>query len=272
MTDETMTTATTEAPETQARTGPVTLSEVREIAPDPFQTSAGKVRAALGRGSQATIQKHLEQLRAERRREQAITEADTPPAPDDVLISLWSTAWTAAAAQVRTRLEAVTAERDGYKAEAQALAVDVAETAEALDAAEALAVKQARDREQEQQAAAAVLAAVEQQAAAALEQAQAEAQAKAQAAAEELEQAKTQAADQARADAGRIRELEHAAQIAEREREIEKQALRAEYRAEVDRLTNQLGEVKALLWQREPATTAWPATPPKNKTKTEVLD
>jgi hypothetical protein len=213
VTDET--TLTPDPTQEQPRPGPVTLAEVREAAPDPFAASAGKVRAALGRGSQATIQKHLEQLRAERRREQAITEADTPPPPDDVLASLWSTAWTAAAAQVRTRLEYLSSERDAYRAEAEALAVDVAETAEALDAAEDAALLLAQEREQEQQAANAALT---------LAQEQAETQA--QAAAKALEQRQQAAQVKADADAATIKELQHQADIAARDREIERQTLR----------------------------------------------
>jgi hypothetical protein len=206
MTDET-------SPPDQTRR-PVTMAEVREVAPDPFAASAGKVRAALGRGSQATIQRYLETLRAERRREQAITEADTPEPPSGVLENLWANAFTAAAAQVRTRLEAVTAERDHYRSSAEALAADVTETAEALDQAEAQAVEQAAEREREQQAANA-----------ALTQAQEQGEAKDKALADHLAQVQADAEAKALADADRIRELEHAAQLAERDREIEKQTL-----------------------------------------------
>jgi hypothetical protein len=237
-----MTDETTPNPDTtpeQPRPGPVTLAEVREIAPDPFAASAGKVRAALGRGSQATIQKHLEQLRAERRREQAIAEADTPPAPEDVLAGIWSAAWTAAAAQVRTRLEQLSTERDSYRATAEALAVDATETAEALDIARAEAEALALEREQERQAAAA-----------ALEQVQAQAVAQAQAQAEQIDLANAEAEKQALKQADIIKDLQHAAQIAERDRALERQTLQAEYRAEIDRLTAQLAETKALLWQQ----------------------
>ena len=48
-------------------TGPVTLDDVRAAIgdTDPSTTNASKLRAALGRGSQSTIQKHLDFIRAE---------------------------------------------------------------------------------------------------------------------------------------------------------------------------------------------------------------
>ena len=225
MIDET-TNPTDPTPE-QPRPGPVTLAEVREAAPDPFAASAGKVRAALGRGSQATIQRHLEQLRAERRREQAITDTDTPEPPSGVLENLWANAWAAAAAQVRTRLEYLSSERDGYRAEAEALAADAAETAEALDAAEALAAAVAQEREREQLAAAAALTQVQEQA-----------EAKEKEAAEQLQQEQKAAQAKADADAATIREMQHAAALAERDSEIERKTLKGLNTELQDKLRN----------------------------------
>lgn len=108
-----------------ATTGPVTFDDVvRAIGDDdPSGTNASKLRAIIGRGSFATIQKHLEAIRAQRARALQPAELKTPEAPPE-LLSMWGAAVAVAVAQVRTRLDQVVQERDSL---AQSLAVAYAD-------------------------------------------------------------------------------------------------------------------------------------------------
>ncbi len=218
----------------ETQVGPVTLAEVRAVVENPFETNANKVRDALGRGSNATIQKHLQTLRKELQKEKEVLESDAPEAPESVISNLWITAWNAATAQVRGRIEGVTAERDAYRETAEAATADAKALADALDETRAEKENQIREREMEQQAAADALA-----------QAQTQAETKIQAILEQLVQAQAGAEQQAQADAAKIKELQHAAQLVERDREIERRTLQTE----IDRLTGQLSQVQALLWK-----------------------
>jgi len=112
--------------ETQ-NTGPITLDDVRAAIgdTDPSTTNASKLRAAVGRGSFATIQKHLDAIRAERAPAPAVAPGTAPAAPQEAVQVLWSAAYCAAQANVLGRLEAVTAERDAARTLAATQAQDV---------------------------------------------------------------------------------------------------------------------------------------------------
>ena len=108
-------------------TGPITLADVRSAlaGTDPSSTNAGKVREKLGRGSFATIQKHLQALRDELAPVVPVAPGATPAAPADAVAAIWGAAWAQAQVLTLGRLEIVTAERDAAVALASAQAQDV---------------------------------------------------------------------------------------------------------------------------------------------------
>lgn len=124
-----MTTATTP-------TGPVTLDDVRAALADtdPTATNASALRAALGgRGSYATIQRHLDSIRAERLAAAApVATTDTPAMPPE-LASLWGAAYAHAVVTVRTRLDQVVQERDALAAQVQTARRDLDAAATELE-------------------------------------------------------------------------------------------------------------------------------------------
>lgn len=123
---------------TPAATGPVTLEDVRLALgeTDPHSTNAGKLRAAIGRGSMGTIQRHLDSIRAERAAAQMPQEPGAVPTPPaDLVASLWAVAYSTAEAHVRRRLDVVTAVRDTYALLVPTLQRDLAEMSAAADRA-----------------------------------------------------------------------------------------------------------------------------------------
>lgn len=116
-------------------TGPISMDDVRRALgdTDPAQTNASKLRAALGRGSFATIQKHLETLRTERAPAAPVQAGATPAAPADALAAIWSAAWQAAQVQTLGRLEAVTNERDSLTVALATTRTDVEQMAGEVD-------------------------------------------------------------------------------------------------------------------------------------------
>lgn len=197
-------------------TGPVTLEDVRTTlaGTDPSTTNAGALRKLLGRGSNATIQRHLDTIRAEAVAPVADMQGTAPKAPDELVTALWQAAWVHAQARTAGALAQAHAEA---KAQGAALVTAQADTAaaqvQADNATEALAqsVQDARQAAQDH--------------AQALEQAS-----KAQAeAVQALEHERT------------ARALEHA----------QHDAAMAALRGEVDRLVNQLGDLRAALGNRD---------------------
>jgi hypothetical protein len=110
-------------------TGPITRADVVSALgdTDPHGTNAGALRQLLGRGSFATIQKHLDSLRLERLSAAASASAapsDIPPMPPEVA-AMWAAAFGVALSQVRTRLDGVVEERDALAKTAATAAADV---------------------------------------------------------------------------------------------------------------------------------------------------
>lgn len=211
----------TTAPATS--TGNITLADVRAALADtdPSTTNSGALRAILGRGSMATIQRHLDTLRAERAPAPIGAPGATPAAPADAVAVIWGAAWAQAQTLTLGRLEAVTAQRDTAQALAATLAQDVASLAGEVDALTDTVTASAGVTE--------VTAAQ---------------------AAAELAKASAQAADQARALAAVTAELEHtkaeashAAALAVRDAKIAEQLMQAT----IDRLTDQVSELKSLI-------------------------
>jgi beta-galactosidase/beta-glucuronidase len=187
-------------------------------------TNAGVIRAALGRGSNQTVQKHLDAIRAELEAAAAPKPAGAvPDAPAEAVGAMWAAAWTAAQVAVLSRLETVTMERDQARTRVDVLTAD-------RDAATAEA------DEQRERAAAAAAACDD----ATMTLADRETDLDAQVAAAN--------AALSAAEAALVREREqaqHAAALVSREREIERQALQGQ----IDRLQERVAELRALeIW------------------------
>ena len=121
---------------TTPTTGPITLADVRQALADtdPNNTNAGALRAIIGRGSYATIQKHLDTIRAELVPVVPVAPGATPAAPGDAVAVIWGAAWAQAQALTLGRLEAITAERDALAALTKTQAADLAALAAEVDA------------------------------------------------------------------------------------------------------------------------------------------
>ena len=106
--------------------GPISLADVRQALADtdPSSTNAGALRKLMGRGSYATIQKHLDAIRQERAPVVPVAPGTTPAPPADAVAAIWSAAYAAAQVLTLGRLETVTAERDAARAQITAQAQD----------------------------------------------------------------------------------------------------------------------------------------------------
>lgn len=205
-----------------AATGPVSFDDVAQALgdADPSGTNASKLRAVIGRGSFATIQKHLDTIRAQRAQALHPVEVKTPEAPPE-LLAMWGAAVAVAVAQVRTRLDSVVQERDSL---AQALASargDVEALAGELEGATARADAAATDMAQQ------------------VAQLQAEAAQHAQALEAQEQAAATLQAKLSQQVAEGLQQV----QVSELQARLGAQALQTT----IDRLTDQVGELKSLL-------------------------
>lgn len=205
----------------ETTTGPITLADVRNAlgSTNSSSTNAGSLRKMLGRGSLATIQKHLETIRAER--VAVVTEGHSmvPPVPPEAVAVIWGAAWAQAQLFTLTRLDSLTVERDAAQALVDIQRQDIASLTGEID--DLMAASQARGSEQVQGLAVAqALAATQGQALATAQS--------------ELERVTTAA--------------NAASTLAARESQIERLALQAT----IDRLTDQASDLKSLLTRLSP--------------------
>lgn len=204
-------------------TGPITLEDVRAALgdQDPCATNAGALRNVIGRGSNATVQKHLDAIRAELVPVAAVAPGAAPTAPAEAVAAIWGAAYGAAQVLTLGRLEAVTAQREQ-------LLNTVAQQAQDLSAA----LSSVDDMTDAATVAAGNAAAAAAQHAQELAKIQGEASA-----ATEALQGTRAALERAQADAA------HAAQLAARDAQIASQAMQST----IDRLNDQVSELKSLL-------------------------
>ena len=204
-------------------TGPITIDDVRAALADtdPASTNAGALRRIIGRGSNATVQNHLNTIRAELLPVAPVAPGAAPAAPTEALAAIWSAAYAAAQVLTLGRLETVTAQREQ-------LAGTVAQQAQDLSAA--------LDQVDAMTDAATMTASNATAAAAAVAQELAKSQADALAATEALQGVRA-ALERSKADAA------HAAQLAERDAQIAAHAMQST----IDRLNDQVSELKSLL-------------------------
>ena len=213
-------------------TTPLTFEDVAQAIGDcdPGSTNASKVRALLGgRGSFATIQKHLDIIRAQRLHAAQPQAVPVPTAPPE-LLQLWGAAVQIATAQVRTRLDGVVQERDTLTAELQssrgdvmAMADELESTSARLEAATTATAKAAADKLAVEQLATQERATVL-----------------------ELHAAETA---RTRGDLEAARHLEETSRM---KAQLGAQALQMT----IDRLTDQIGELKSLLHREASASQA----------------
>lgn len=222
-----------EAPQQQ---GNITIDDVRLALgdTDPNATNASRLRALIGRGSLATIQRHLDTIRTEQAPQPLQATADAPVAPKDLIQGLWSAAWQSAQAQTAGALAAAQAKLAQTE---QALSVARADAADAQGAADAAINVLATEQEQGKKTLEA-FATEEEALSKALEEARSSAESEAKAAADHLATVKAEAALAAEraASALALAEAKHS-------------AVQEAMRSEIDRLVNQLGDLRAVLRQ-----------------------
>lgn len=112
-TNNTPETTTAAAAPAQQQQKNITREDVRAALADvdPTQTNSGRLLKIIGRGSLATIQKFLEELRAEK--VAPITQiGEAPAAPKDLVNALWQAAYQAAQSQSFGVLATATAAKD----------------------------------------------------------------------------------------------------------------------------------------------------------------
>lgn len=91
---------------------------------DPNNTNSGRIREILGRGSLATIQKYLEELRAEK--VPAVQQiSEVPNAPKDLINAVWQAAYQAAQSQSFNLVATATALKDQALARVATLEKDI---------------------------------------------------------------------------------------------------------------------------------------------------
>lgn len=208
------------------QSGPVTIDDVAaacaQAGVTPGETNASKIRITLGRGSFATIQKHLESLRTDAMKAQEPTATIAAPSPPaDLVAAVWSAAYSAAGHQLAARFATVLTERDMAREAAASSSADVAALAGQVDELEAAS---AQTRVEHQRAMTDRDFAVQ-----------------------SFHQYRQGADDQIAklvADAEKLKlEAAHQAELAVRDKTIERQSLQST----IDRLTDQVGELKGLL-------------------------
>ena len=189
------------------------------------ETNSNKVRQNLGRGSLSTIQKHLQSLRDDAARvQEPPTQTGVPPVPTEVhsaLNSLWNAAYLAASRDFAGQLVKAWSERDLMRESVITWRADVESLTDQLDEEVAASVQAKADRE----------TAIEQR-----NEAVQSLLSVRQSSEEQVEQIQAAAVKESSAAA-------HRAELNALERTIERQSLQST----IDRLTDQIGELKGLL-------------------------
>ena len=213
-----------------AAKGNITFEDVRIALgnTDPDETHAGKLRAIIGRGSNKTVQIHLDAIRKARAPAMPGTQAPPPAPPKDAMEAVWTAAWLAAQAHTYGRAERLSAERDAALQIAVTRASEIAGLNEDVDA---LREKITLD---EASSAAAT-----------------EALAKANADAAEARASEQASAAKAATHVTSLESIierlgaigKHDAEIAKRDAQLAEQSMQKT----IDRLTDQVGELKSLL-------------------------
>lgn len=213
-----------------AATGPVTLDDVRAAIgdSDANSTNAGALRKLLGRGSQTTIQKHLDFIRAELATPELEAVSAAPDAPKELIQSVWATAWAMAQARSagalaasQQKTESLTAALAIARADAEAATLAVDEMTATLIQQQEFSIKQSDENTK------------------LLEAAQGELQAQA--------QQVTALRDELKAQAQQAQQTLLAMQQANALSSARSEAVEATLRGEIDRQISQLADLRAML-------------------------
>lgn len=116
--------------------GPITYADVLGVLGEgnPHQTNASILRERLGRGSQGTVQKHLDAIRAQLAAQSLpVPSTVLPPPPADTMAALWAAAYAVAEVQTLTRLEGLSAQRDALTLRVSTQCADLDATAAVVD-------------------------------------------------------------------------------------------------------------------------------------------
>ncbi|MBU2788066.1 hypothetical protein HFQ13_07595 [Acidithiobacillus sp. VAN18-1] len=147
-----------EVPASPIPAGPITLEDVRAavgVLGGPNGTNAAKIRTWLGRGSLATIQKHLQALR-DAQNEPGVPEEQesAPPLPSDLLgvfQAVWSASWAMAEQRHAVMLARLSTENRSLAEDLETALADLGSLMVRLEQAEARAEEaEGRAREAEE--------------------------------------------------------------------------------------------------------------------------
>ena len=202
---------------------------------DPTRTNASAIRALIGRGGNTTIQRLLDEIRAERAVPLAAldTAAAAPAAPAALVDAVWAVAWSHAQTHTFARLDSVTSERDQVTASMAVLARDHEALLSDVDALRDALAKSESALEQQLESESVKLGA----------------------AGDNVQQLSAQLA-LAQAETAALRQqLEQAAELARRDDELKNAA----HQRDREHLLDQVAELKALLYSSASASGSVPA-------------
>ena len=215
----------------------VTIDDVRatldSLKLDARKTNASVIQKALGRGGMGTVQKHLDAIRSELDQPVPVLDGEIPPTPKEVADAVWRAAYSATQSLGLAALSTALLERDDARAKLESALGDVVVWEAAKDEADTAAAVAAK-AEAEAKAVAAEAAAEASKMA--LEASEAGRAADAQAAQDRAAQANIDAATAMAAV-----KSAHEVEMSHAETKI------VTLQATIDRLVNQLSDVKSLL-------------------------
>lgn len=237
-------------PDVAVKSSQVTFEDVRNALGDldPNSTNASKIRAVLGRGSFATIQKHLETIRESlRQAENPVLTSALPAAPVDLVQALWGSAYAHASNAFHVRFDRLSLERDQLVSQLDALRLDLSDALQRVDQAE----QELNDACVVRDSASSLLVQSKQSF-------------------DLLSVEFARYREQATSDAAQALQLvTHDLEMEKRDRTIERQSMQST----IDSLTSQVGELKSLLaiQSRQPVAGAKPSRPAVPPAKPAVL-
>jgi hypothetical protein len=214
--------------------GNVTIEDVRLALndKDPNQVNAGTIRAVLGRGSLSTIQKHINTIRSEQAPQPLQATGEAPTVPKELVQSLWSAAWQGAQAQTAGALASALHKLELTELQLVTVNADCDAAQSAADTAVSVLAEEQEKGKKALEALVTEKAALEKE----LAEQKAKAEQDAKAAADQLVAVKASAelAAERAAAAAALSEAKHSAAV-----EL--------MRSEMDRLVNQLADLRAAL-------------------------
>jgi hypothetical protein len=119
-----------QAPAPTGRAAIVTIEDVRatldNLQLDARKTNASVIQRALGRGGMGTVQKHLDTIRAELDQPVPVLDGEIPPTPKEVADAVWRAAYSATQNLGLAALSTALLERDDARMKLERALGDVA--------------------------------------------------------------------------------------------------------------------------------------------------